>query len=859
MASDLVDKVFSWSLRDVLDYQLYKDKVKMIPKKFLSPQDYLAAYISPLIEDTHAALCSSIKNLSKAPKCRIHVQELSKDHKPQRHLCYSIRVLREGDSKNGRESYEPQVGDLIALLDARPVRTDDLKRSYILALVTEDSSLMKIRSSKPVIEKRVLLKGKREPPFAVFLINMMTNIRIWKALHPDMQRGNMNVIKVLSTNSTVGVDCDRCLLPQDDSIQGNSLLQDLQTFNLNESQTDAVVRSIATKDCNHKSSVKLIWGPPGTGKTKTVGALLWELLRMKCRTLTCTPTNTALVEVTLRLLKLVKESPQVQNYGLGDIVLYGNKERMKINDHKDLQDIFLDNRVTELANCFSSTLGWNHQLKSMIHLLEDAGPDYLLYLEGEKKVVQSVSKNEKQEEKNKNILQEEIEKKDILTFEEFIKERFTDIQKDLKSYIFTLCKHLPTSFLSVRRRENMNEAVNLIESLGTLLHGSVTDDDLKCVFYSENLNTTVGGSNTLLLDRTRNECLQILKTLNEEFSVPNLTDIDSIRKVCLQHAYLIFCTAATSAKFQTEGITPLELLVIDEAAQLKECESAIPLQLPGVRHAILIGDEQQLPAMVQSKISEEAGFGRSLFERLVSLGHKKHLLNIQYRMHPSISLFPNTEFYGKQILDASKVKERSHERHFLQGNMYGAYSFINVAYGTEHGKGGKKNMVEVAVVSAIVESLFKASVASSQKLSVGVISPYNAQVFAIKEKLGDTYDKPSDFSVSVRTVDGFQGGEEDVILISTVRSNEEGTVGFLDNPQRVNVALTRARYCLWVLGNGPTLINSGSIWTKLVNDAKDRGCFFDADQDKSLKEAIIGSLVELGEFDKLLNLDSLKI
>lgn len=85
--------------------------------------------------------------------------------------------------------------------------------------------------------------------------------------------------------------------------------------------------------------------------------------------------------------------------------------------------------------------------------------------------------------------------------------------------------------------------------------------------------------------------------------------------------------------------------------------------------------------------------------------------------------------------------------------------------------------------------------ASKQKLSVGVISPYNAQVFAIRETLGTRYstDVNSNFSVSVRSIDGFQGGEEDVIIISTVRCNGNGSVGFLSNRQRANVALTRAR------------------------------------------------------------------
>lgn len=88
------------------------------------------------------------------------------------------------------------------------------------------------------------------------------------------------------------------------------------------------------------------------------------------------------------------------------------------------------------------------------------------------------------------------------------------------------------------------------------------------------------------------------------------------------------------------------------------------------------------------------------------------------------------------------------------------------------------------------------SLVSKQKVRIGCISPYKAQVFAIQEKLGNTYssDIDSDFSVNVRSVDGFQGGEEDVIIISTVRCNGTGSVGFLANHQRTNVALTRARY-----------------------------------------------------------------
>ena len=98
-----------------------------------------------------------------------------------------------------------------------------------------------------------------------------------------------------------------------------------------------------------------------------------------------------------------------------------------------------------------------------------------------------------------------------------------------------------------------------------------------------------------------------------------------------------------------------------------------------------------------------------MFERLAYLGHKKHLLNVQYRMHPSISLYPNREFYNNQILNGPNVKGRSYSRHFLKGKLYSSYSFINVSHGKEEfdNKRSRKNMVEAAVVSEMVESLYK--------------------------------------------------------------------------------------------------------------------------------------------------------
>ncbi|CAI9272138.1 unnamed protein product [Lactuca saligna] len=163
----------------------------------------------------------------------------------------------------------------------------------------------------------------------------------------------------------------------------------------------------------------------------------------------------------------------------------------------------------------------------------------------------------------------------------------------------------------------MVELVSSLQSLGESLKQTIASN----VDLREALNG-LDDIRTESIHACRIASLQILKCLQNTLCFPDLKDEFETRRFCMANSCLIFCTASSSINLHTEGMSPLEFLVIDEAAQLKECESLIPLHLVGARHAILVGDERQLPAMVQSKISEEAEFGRSLFERLVSLGHK---------------------------------------------------------------------------------------------------------------------------------------------------------------------------------------------------------------------------------------------
>ncbi|KAK9043680.1 hypothetical protein V6N11_072014 [Hibiscus sabdariffa] len=860
-SSSLIDFVFSWSIQDSLNPNLYKSQVKKIPETFTSTEEYFSSFLAPLVEETHADLLSAMTRLSRAPSYQFSSIEREINYRAPMDFSYKI-VLRKArnSTASGLVEYRPQGGDLAALTDVRPTCISDLNRPtmpFVLAYVQamEDDKIS-IRSSKPIMIEQTMQSSQKKHMdlFFVFLTNVTTNIRIWKALHPDPLLGNLQMIyKIIHMNANDGEDCARCLFE-------NNLVTvpSLESYGLNDSQEAAIASCIKTWRCCHQTSVKLIWGPPGTGKTKTISLLLLVLLGMKCQTITCAPTLIAVTELASRLVRLVAGTFEYETYGLGDIVLFGSSERMGMDDQTNLLHVFLDYRVEMLNKCFSPSSGWNTSLLSMINLLEDTQGQYGRYV-AYRKLGINLDDNHEMEDENSSRGNETCEG-NTLTLQEFVKKRFSVYKERLKFCVVNLYTHLPTHHISLKVVKNMMVALDSLGLIETLLNSyDYGDEGLRGALYDTEKESEFVGHFAKLRAAIKS-CLPMLKSLTHSFQVPDITHRFLIKNICLDNACVLFCTASSSYKLNTERTRTLDLLVIDEAAQLKECESTIPFQLSGLRHAVLIGDERQLPAMIRSKISGEAGYGRSTFERLVSLGQKKHLFNVQYRMHPAISSFPNKAFYDGLILDATMVKHRSHEKRFLHGNMYGAYSFINVAYGKEQFGHllSKKNVVEVAVVCNIVASLFKGFSATNQRMSIGIISPYTAQVHAIEERLEKKYSGYSDrgFTVSIRSVDGFQGGEQDVIIISTVRSNINGSIGFLSNPQRANVSLTRARHCLWILGNEATLVKSDSVWTKLVADAKRRGCFFVSDQDKHLAEGVVTALIELEQFNTLLTTDS---
>ncbi|PIA31055.1 hypothetical protein AQUCO_05300110v1 [Aquilegia coerulea] len=881
--SGLIRKVFSWTLEDIFNDELYSHKVEKIPESFQSEDHYLRSFIYPLLEETRAELCSSLEVISHAPfaeviKCQRRM--------PMEYFFYEVEVdaWKNRNASGGQDLYKPKPGDIYVLTDAIPETVSDLERfgrTWNFALVTyvpEDELMKKKNDTSAVNDDDISPKmfkfkssnsimmgeGMRTSLFTVFLMNITTNNRIWISLN---KLGSMKILKeVFFNDSVVDRTCNQCSSLHADNIQDEKFGTTLSL--LDDSQAGAVRSCISTIKCNHRSTVKLVWGPPGTGKTKTVSTLLCTLLRMKHRTLACAPTNVAIIELSARVLNLLKESyaidPEMSTslFTLGDILLFGNNDRLKVEG--DLEEIFLDNRV-ELLEEFLARSGWKFCFINMIDFLKNCVSQFNIHIENESKKETVFSK------------EKELERSSDHSFLSFTRKRYIATSLQLKRCVSTLITHLSVAFLRHHNFQDMAILLGLLDSFESLLsQDDVVEEELKEHFaqiVEENASLsaltgscpceTVKSHISSLLCTIRSDSLIVSRSLLKSLSdldIPIRMSREDIRDLCFQTASLFFCTASCSFKLHSVGIEPLDLVVIDEAAQLKEGESTIPLQLMGIQHAFLIGDECQLPARVHSKVSNDAGFGRSLFQRMSSAGCSKHLLNMQYRMHPNISCFPNSMFYLNKILDAPNVKSQSYVKHYLPGPMFGPYSFISVSNGIEEVDDvghSRRNYVEAALVMTIVRNLFKAWEKSREKVSIGIVSPYAAQVAAIQKNLGRKYEKIKGFDVNVNSIDGFQGGEQDIIIITTVRSNSGGAIGFLANPQRSNVGLTRAKHCLWILGNGTTLARSDSVWTELVNNAKDRKCFFHADDDKDLAKAILQVKKELDQLDDLLNGDSI--
>ena len=271
-------------------------------------------------------------------------------------------------------------------------------------------------------------------------------------------------------------------------------------------------------------------------------------------------------------------------------------------------------------------------------------------------------------------------------------------------------------------------------------------------------------------------------------------------------ARVIACTLAGSANRILDG-QKYATLFIDEAAQA--LEAACWIAIRKATRVGFAGDHCQLPPTVKSIAAMKGGLAKTLMERIVeNKPEVVTLLRVQYRMHEDIMRFSSDYFYGGMVETAPQVKHRSileYDNPMMWVDTAGLdckEEFVGETFGRINK--AEANLT-LETLTLYLKKIGKERILE-ERIDVGVISPYRAQVQHLRRLIAKSGDlKPFRHLISVNTVDGFQGQERDIIIISLVRANEEGQIGFLRDLRRMNVAITRARMKLIILGDSGTL------------------------------------------------------
>ncbi|CAH8460016.1 unnamed protein product [Heterobilharzia americana] len=293
-----------------------------------------------------------------------------------------------------------------------------------------------------------------------------------------------------------------------------------------------------------------------------------------------------------------------------------------------------------------------------------------------------------------------------------------------------------------------------------------------------------------------------------------------LEREILMAADVVCCTCVTAGDARLERLS-FHSVLIDESTQATEPECLIPLMV-GCRQVVLVGDHCQLGPVITCKKAAAAGLTQSLFERFVLLGIRPIRLQVQYRMHPALSAFPSNVFYEGSLQNGVTAEDRCRKIDFPWPNQDRPMFFYCTSGQEEISGNGVSylNRTEAATVEKIVTKMLKIGVHPN---TIGVITPYEGQRAYLAHYLhySGSLNAKLYQEIEIASVDAFQGREKDYIILSCVRANENQGIGFLNDPRRLNVALTRARYGLIVVGN-PKALCKQPLWNQLLHFYRDQ-------------------------------------
>ena len=505
--------------------------------------------------------------------------------------------------------------------------------------------------------------------------------------------------------------------------------------------------------------IQIIEGPPGTGKTSTLIGLIHTFLEQTHHRIHVTaPTNHAVCELARRAV-----SSFIPRYSARSFVLVGKANRLVMSD--DLRDIHLDTTVKCLLTASAMWTSTVNQLKVLWRSNKD----------GTSGEAGSVGDSVNCPQKSNAAL--------------------SLLLRECQMYAHSFASLLPDNFISDPFRKMLFNGIEAITDFEVALqkaHSHVIPPEL---LENEKIEELMG------------------------YTLSGVTK-KAMTKALLKSARVVFSTVSEGQSGAMDA-KDFNVVIIDEATQLVEASTAILLS-PTLECLVLVGDDKQLPPTVISNLAKSRGYGVSLFDRLLHNKFPTTLLNTQYRMHPSISRWPNKQFYEGKIMDGDNVRSEKYTKSWHdEFPPFIIYDVNGKEEETEYGS--YYNKLEVDLLKLLLRKLYGVLKNSTNEdiLKVGIITPYKGQLSLVTDQtLGLQKGLSSKMNIVCKTVDGFQGQECDIIFFLSTRSKK---VGFLDDKRRLNVAMTRAKYCMIFIGNITFLTGTGQLWRNLVESGADSG------------------------------------
>ncbi|KAK8691905.1 hypothetical protein V6N13_075398 [Hibiscus sabdariffa] len=548
----------------------------------------------------------------------------------------------------------------------------------------------------------------------------------------------------------------------------------------------------------------LVQGPPGTGKTHTV----WGMLNV-----------IHLVQYqhyyTSLLKKLAPESYKQANESNPDNVAMGSIDEVLQNMDQNL---------------FRSLPKLCPKPRMLVCAPSNAATDELLarvlgrgFIDGEMKVyhpdVARVGVDSQTQAAQAVSVERRTEQLLLKNYDEILQHMRSLKAREamLSQQIATLQRELFAAAAAIRSQGSVGVDPDIL----------VARDQNRDVFL-QNLAAVVENRDKVIVEMSR------LLIVESKFRVGSNFNLEEARANLeasfANEAEIVFTTVSSSGRKLFSRLSHgFDMVVIDEAAQASEVAVLPPLSL-GAARCVLVGDPQQLPATVISKAAGTLLYSRSLFERFQQAGCPTMLLSVQYRMHPQIRDFPSRYFCQGRLTDSESVANLPDEVYY-KDPLLKPYLFFDVTHGRESHRGGSvsyQNVHEAVFCFRLYEHLQKTIKSLGvPKITVGIITPYKLQLKCLQREFESVIKSEEGNDLYINTVDAFQGQERDVIIMSCVRASSHG-VGFVADIRRMNVALTRARRALLVMGNAKALVQSND-WASLIADAKARNCYVDMD------------------------------